>query len=130
VEFQIRPVTVSVRHTVVDFGPLQDSGFEYEEDEHYLAIVVNADNTVSVEVNGVAVLTSSSTVSAGLTWHIAVTRKNSIMRLYFFGDKEDQDYSFHNFVVAGDRPIFGTDGASLTETANYRLDGIRVSKGV
>lgn len=130
IDFRIRAVGTASRVTILDFGPLQDSAYEQPEFINYMAIVRNADDTLSVEVDGEEFLTTTTTIPTGSTPHIAIARKHNYTRLFVNGTQEDAAYDPNYYGVGADRPIFGASGHSLDEFWSGRLDEIRISKGV
>lgn len=79
--------------------------------------------------NGTAVTFSTSTMSTGVWYHLALVRSGSVLKLFLDGVQQDTDKAFSSTLFAATAPL--TIGSSLatSEYLNGWVEDFRLTKG-
>lgn len=96
----------------------------------YPCIFVTAASKLAYFVNGVTVITGTTTLVVNTWYHVAVARSGTNTKLFLNGTQEGSTLvDSNNYSIGTDRPIIGANGP-LTVFFNGWIDEFRVSKGI
>jgi hypothetical protein len=90
----------------------------------------NADSKIKIWNNGGVILASTTTVSTGAWYHVAVTRYNGTIRLFINGTAQGAPtLDSTNYANPAGRPWIGAQSDSAGSYWNGWIDEVRVVKG-
>jgi hypothetical protein len=95
----------------------------------YNAIYINTANKVLYGANGADQITGTTTINAGVWYHLAAVRQSGVTKLYLNGVQEGSNYTDSTSYLTA-RPAIGTDGYSVNSNNFYGyISNARVVKG-
>jgi hypothetical protein len=123
IDFWVRFASVSGTPILYDSRPLSTSGA-------YPTLYISAGVIVYFTASATRI-TSSTSLSTGVWYHVALVRASGTTKLYINGTKEGADYVDANSYANGaSRPTIAVSGFDLSTPLNGWMDEIRVSNGI
>lgn len=125
IEFWTYLAAVGVLRTLWDSRPAATNG-------NYVTMSLLATNVLQFSNNGTARITGTTVLTTATWYHVALSRKDGVTRLFLNGVQQGANYAdTTSYINAASRPIIGADGNSLgANSLNGRIDDLRVLKGV
>jgi hypothetical protein len=123
VDFWLRLNAVGVVKNIVDFRPNATEG-------DYPVLYLAGDNRLRLFLQSTVRITTTSVLTTGVWYHIALTKIGSTVRLFINGEQEGSTYTDTSSwsVGATGRPTIGIDNL-LSSGFNGWIDDFRVTKG-
>jgi len=115
--------SVTTEQELFDFRPLSTQGA-------YPMAYVWTDSKLYYWVSSANQITSSTTLSTGTWYHIAVCRSGTSTKMFINGTQTGSTYTDStNYLVAANRPLLGVNAFQLNVFYNGNIDDFRITKG-
>ncbi len=125
IDLRVQFSSIAAQQVIIDFRPLSTNG------AYPTLIYRSISGKIEYFTNSAFQITGTTTISAGVWYHLALTRSGTSTRLFIGGVQEGATYSdSNNYLVGASCPVIGIRGFDLSTTPLAAwLDEIRVSKG-
>ena len=115
--------SVTTEQELFDFRPASTQGT-------YPMAYVWTDSKLYYWVSSANQITSSTTLSAGIWYHIAICRSGTSTKMFIDGTQSGSTYTdSNNYLVGSNRPAFGFNAFNLSVFYNGYIDDLRITKG-
>lgn len=121
----LESINPSANSIVFDFRPGATQGA-------YPLLYINSSGKMLYYVSSADRITSTSTLSTNVWYHVALTRSGTSTKLFINGVQEGSTYTDStSYIGVFNRPVIGASGATLgaTPLTGY-IDGLRITGGV
>ncbi|MEM7257435.1 MAG: LamG-like jellyroll fold domain-containing protein, partial [Pseudomonadota bacterium] len=125
IECRIRLAAIGTQYVIYDSRPASTNGA-------YAMLQVKSDNKLYFTVDSTDRVSGATALVADTWYHVVVSRKSGITRMFLDGNQEGSDYADSNVYLNGaSRPAIGGSGETVGSLGlNGWLDEMHVANGV